>query len=219
MFFLFFFLVPLFGAFLEISHSLCLCYQSQVCFRVKMSVKISAVRLTPEHCTSFTTRARVASVSSQVQDSHWSKTPNERNNNKYGKFPPCTSTKKCQPQTCGATNKRLHTVFVLSSCGVSHWAAKVKRAPDFRRRLKFVMLVSRLLSMAPSHRLPLCCVSNTSSSSFICLFVQRELTPHNETAPHALGCLQVSHWKVWPNHSLKNYLYWFVFVAFTWSFP
>lgn len=134
-------------------------------------------------------------------------------------FLPATSTKKCQPQTCGATNKRLHTVFVLSSCGASLRAAKVKHAPDLRRRLQFVMLVSRLLSTAPSHRLPLCCVSNTSSSSFICLFVQSALTPDNETAPHALRCHQVSHWKVWPNHSLTNYLHWFVFIGFTWSLP
>lgn len=105
-----------------------------------------------------------------------------------GTFPPCTSANKCQQKTCGVTNKRLHTVFVLSSCGVILWAAKVKHAPDLWRRLQFVMLLPCLFSISPSHCLPLCCVSNTSTSSLICFFVQWELTPDSGTSLHALGC-------------------------------
>lgn len=78
-----------------------------------------------------------------------------------------------------------------------------------------VMLVSCLLSISLSRCLPLCCLSNTSTSSLICFFVQWELTPDSVTSLHALGCPKVSHWKVWPidDHSLKTN-YWFLFVLF-----
>lgn len=159
-------------------------------------------------------KSRVANVSSQVltltdQRSKMKETIT------MGTFPPCTSTNKCQQKTCGVTNKRLHTVFVLSSCGVILWAAKVKHAPDLWRRLQFVMLVPCLLSISLSRCLPLCCLSNTSTSSLICFFVQWELTPDSVTSLHALGCPKVSHWKVWPidDHSLKTN-YWFLFVLF-----
>lgn len=96
--------------------------------------------------------------------------PNESNKND-GTFPPRTKRNNYQQKTGSVTKKRLHTVFVLSSCVVILQAAKVKHTPNLRRCLQFVMLLLCLLSICSSLCLPLWCLSNTSTSSFILFFV------------------------------------------------
>lgn len=101
-------------------------------------------------------------------------------------FLPAQVQIKGQQTTCGLRNKRLHTVFVLSSCGVILWVAKVTHTPSLRQCLLFVMLLPCLLSISASLCSPLCCISITSNSSFIHFFLQWDsyrtgMTPQKNT--------------------------------------
>lgn len=97
-------------------------------------------------------------------------------------FLPAQVQIKGRQTTCGLRNKRLHTVFVLSSCGVILWVAKMTHTPSLWRCLLFVMLLPCLLSISTSLCSPLCYISLTSNSSFIHFFLQWDSCPNGMTS-------------------------------------